>query len=83
MKNITVRHEGYYTVMDEDGDFHCPHDNVEIEPPCCSGGAYIACGCQGMYNVYCPDCHNDDLTDNDIEAILDNYNERDEEDYYD
>lgn len=75
---IVVRYEGYLTVMDEDGEFHCPHEGAEVEPPCCSGYSQglPSCGCGGMYGVYCYDCHNDDLTDNDIERILEGY-ERD------
>lgn len=74
MTTITVRHLGYMTVMDEDGRFHCPHHNATVvyehgdgitEPP-------------GGWVVSCPDCHDEDLTENDIERIL---NEDTEEDY--
>lgn len=74
---IVVKQYGFATEMNEDGEFRCPHYNVEVEPPCCFGGAIIECGCRGMYSVYCPDCDNEDLTDLEIEVIL----ERGEPDY--
>ncbi len=77
---ISVKHQGYELVMTEDGEFKCPHYNAEVEPPCCGGGAYIACGCQGVYSVSCPDCQNDDMLDwekdNIIEAYIGNMEDR-------
>lgn len=59
----------------QDGEFKCQHDNIEIEPPCCttadSDTGYISCACGGMASVYCPDCDNEDLTDDEIEFQID------------
>lgn len=77
MKTKIINGLGYsYTaVKNEDGEWVCVHPNVEIEPPCCSSPepdtGYYACGCGGQYQVYCPDCKNDDMTDRQIEQILD------------
>ena len=69
--------------LTEDGEFRCPHYNVEITPPCCSGRdleGNVSCGCYGSYSVYCPDCRNDDLDEVDVERILDTeYSEPDYE----
>jgi len=69
--------------LNEDGEFRCPHYNVEIEPPCCSGRdiyGNTSCGCYGSYSVYCPDCSNEDLTESEVEALLDtDYSEPDYE----
>jgi hypothetical protein len=51
-----------------------PEELVEITPPCCKfpDGEYgrWECGCYGQYSVYCSGCNNADMTDEDIEAIL-------------
>ena len=64
----------------------CTHPDVEVEPPCCTtpepDTGYIACGCGGQYRVYCPDCHNDELTDDEADELLNNYFESQEDDYY-
>lgn len=63
---ITVTNLDYTTILNEDNEFRCPHENVEVESPCCSG---YDCGCEGKYNVYCEDCRNEDLRDNEAELI--------------
>ena len=54
--------------LSEDWEFACTHEFAEIEPPCCSGRD---CGCYGLYGVYCYDCNNDDLTEHQVQQILD------------
>ena len=77
---VAIKHiETPEYVMNEDGEFRCLHENVEVEPPCCSGRD---CGCYGMYSVYCPDCDNEDLTEVEAQAIIDSYNEPPEDDCY-
>jgi len=70
---IAVKEITSISVMNEDGEFFCPHLDVEIEEPCCSGrdsDGLISCGCQGMFSVYCPDCGNKDMTQNQVDEIL-------------
>ena len=73
--NITVKEIETSTLeMNEDWEFKCTHEFAEIEPPCCSGydsEGLPSCGCHGQYSVYCYDCNNDDMTDNDVERIID------------
>lgn len=72
MRKILVRHEGYEVHL-IDGEFRCPHLNVEVISPCCSSvgsSGYIECGCGGKYSVYCPDCQNEDLRDYEINDII-------------
>ena len=67
---IAVRHEGYEVHL-INGEFRCPHLNVEVIPPCCSPyQRIIECGCQGVYSVYCPDCHNEDMRDYEYSDII-------------
>lgn len=78
MKTIEVKVDRYaYPVyLNEDGEFRCPHENVEIEAPCCSGRdkyGNVDCGCYGSYSVYCPDCHNDDMEQHEVDSIVENY----------
>lgn len=54
-------------VLDEDGDFRCPHDDVEITYE--QGGDGITEPLGGWY-VYCNDCDNEDMTDSQIENYL-------------
>lgn len=73
---ITVKEQGYATVMNEDGEFKCPHENIVIEKPCCSStgsSGYIECGCRGLSTVYCEDCDSEDLTDWESSEIMENY----------
>lgn len=73
---IQVKSQGYETVMNEDGEFVCPHYDVDVEPPCCStrgSSGYIECGCGGDYNIYCNDCKNEDMTDSDYDRVFEDY----------
>lgn len=61
--------------MDEDGLFRCNHDRVVIERACCSpfqigDSGYVECGCHGRDSVYCPDCKDEDLTDSEVDELL-------------
>ena len=78
MKTIEVKVDRYaYPVyLNEDGEFRCPHENVEIEAPCCSGRdkyGNVDCGCYGSYSVYCPDCHNDDMERHEVDSIVESH----------
>jgi len=82
MSQIQVQYKGYPLYLTEDGEWRCFHAldpvNVEIEPPCCTSpgsSGYIECGCGGRYGVYCPDCDNDDMSDSDIENIIEGLGE--------
>lgn len=71
----------YAVYLNEDGEFRCPHENVEIEPPCCSGydsEGLPSCGCYGSYSVYCPDCHNDDINQTEVDNIVEAYLDHEE-----
>lgn len=59
-----------FELAEGDTRFKCSHELAEVEPPCCSGRD---CGCYGNYSVYCSDCHNEDLTDSEVEAIVEAY----------
>lgn len=64
-----------YPVHLVDGEWRCWHvidpSEVDVVPPCCSGfSRIIECGCGGLYSVYCPDCQNDDMREEDIENII-------------
>lgn len=83
MRKIVVRHEGYPVRLIDD-EWRCTHENVEVQAPCCSSrgsSGYIECGCQGQYNVYCEDCQNDDMRDDDVERIITNYLRNEMRDY--
>lgn len=56
--------------INEDGILRCSHQNVTVEAPCCNGDD---CGCHGQYSVYCNDCHNDDLTNDEADQFVDDY----------
>ena len=77
MQTISIKQPEQATyLMDEDGLFRCTHENAEVEPPCCSGRdseGLPSCGCHGQYSVYCYDCNNDDMTDNDAENIIEGH----------
>lgn len=71
---VVDKSQDLYGIITEDGEFKCTHPNAEVEPPCCSGTdseGNVSCGCYGQYSVYCYDCNNDDMTDQDVENILD------------
>lgn len=74
---IQVQYQKGTYVLNEDGEFRCPHYNAEVTPPCCNGSPDEAgrdtCACHGLHSVYCPDCKNEDMSESDVERILDNY----------
>lgn len=80
---IAVRHEGYEVHLIDD-EWRCPHNDIEVQAPCCTGSGLIECGCQGRYSVFCHDCQNDDLRDYEAHEIIENYlaNEGDDYDRY-
>lgn len=44
----------------------CPHDNVQIIQACCTTvgeSGNIECGCAGLDRIYCEDCDNQDMTE--------------------
>jgi hypothetical protein len=64
--------------LTEDGEYKCLHTEVEITPPCCSGRdseGNPSCGCGGGYSVYCYECQNEHMTDNDVENLIGNATE--------
>ena len=69
---IQVEDRSGVYMFTEDGEFKCQHKNVIVEPPCCNGAD---CGCQGLAEIFCPDCNSYDLSDDDIEYILQNLND--------
>lgn len=77
-KKITIKYIEVSTYsLTEDGEFTCDHEFAEVTPPCCNGND---CGCYGSYSVYCPGCDNQDLTESEVEALLDtDYSEPDYE----
>lgn len=71
---IQVKYQSPIYKMDEDGYFRCIHDKVEVSSPCCSRtNGYIDCSCYGQYSVYCWDCGNQDLLDNEFNMFLETY----------
>lgn len=72
---IPVVDRSYTTVMDENGEFHCPHEYVEIEYDAGGDGRTEPGSC---YSVYCPDCGNDDLTDKQVRQLIENHIEAQE-----
>lgn len=75
---IAVKHiETPLLEMNEDGDFVCPHYDVEVEYDVGGDGITEP---RGSWCVYCSDCENEDMTDSQIEAYIDNANEPPEED---
>ena len=66
-------------ILNEDGEFRCPHDEVTVEPPCCNG---TDCGCHGMHSVYCDDCDNEDMMEHEIDQILEDHTYSFEPAYY-
>ncbi len=67
---IFVKEQGHLAVLNKDGEFKCPHEDVSIEKPCCNGNN---CDCGGSYSVYCNDCGNEDITEEQIEEFLADY----------
>lgn len=73
----------YPVYLNEDGEFRCRHENIDVEEPCCSNpvdnNGNVTCGCYGSYSIYCNDCHNDDMQDFEADNLIEAYNERDED----
>lgn len=65
-------------VMNEDGEFRCPHDNVEVEYDV-GGDGITEPG--PSWSVYCYDCHNEDMTDSQIDDYIEAAMEPPEPDY--
>lgn len=62
-----------------DGELKCAHVNIEVEPPCCSGvdsDGHMSCGCGGVHSFWCPDCKNEQLTEDQMQDILEAYYDR-------
>ena len=57
-------------VMNEDGEFRCPHENVEVEYD--RGGDGIT-EPGPSWGVYCFDCHNEEMEDYEIDNILESH----------
>ena len=75
---VVVRHiETPTYVMNEDGDFRCPHEDVTIEYE--QGGDGIT-EPRGGWTVDCNDCQNEDLEDWEIDGLLE-ANQPEEPDY--
>ena len=78
--SIPVKGNSVTYIMNEDGEFMCPHESVEIEYD--RGGDGIT-EPGPSWSVYCSDCHNDDMTDSEMQNILeahwDNLNDREDE----
>jgi hypothetical protein len=72
MRHILVKplSGGLYRYNQELGEFRCTHENAEITKACCSpfdigDSGYVECGCGGSDSIYCPDCNNAEMTDDD------------------
>lgn len=70
MKKIPVRSLGYLVVMDEDGEWHCPHENVEFEYDA-GGDGWTEPG--ASWGVHCFDCEDDDMRQSDVDRLIDNH----------
>lgn len=70
------KYTDYAVVMNEDGEFRCPHENVEVEYEQ-GGDGYTEPA--GGWSVYCYDCHNDDMHDFEADNLVEAHNERDED----
>jgi len=70
------RYTNYPVYLNEDGEFRCPHDNADVEYEQ-GGDGYTEPA--GGWTVYCNDCHNDDLRDDEAEALIENHCEIDED----
>lgn len=56
-------------VMNEDGEFVCPHEDAYIEKACCPGGTRD-CGCQGLDTVECPAIDCTGIQDHEVDALF-------------
>lgn len=67
------QYQNQISKMDEDGNFRCVHNRVDILPPCCNGRdseGFLTCMCMGLYSVLCMDCNNEDMMEYDADHIL-------------
>lgn len=65
---VAVRHiETPTYVMNEDGDFRCPHEDVEVTYEQ-GGDGYTEPA--GGWTVYCNDCQNDEVEDWEIDSLI-------------
>lgn len=69
-RQIEVNHLTNVQIMNEDGEFKCAHINVDVQPPCCNGNTASDCGCHGSFSVYCYDCFNQDMTDDEANSFI-------------
>lgn len=53
-------------------DTHCTHENAEVVKACCPRAisGYVECACGGEDYVYCPDCNNDDMSDEELVMLM-------------
>lgn len=71
---IKVHYEDVSTYeLNEDNIFQCLHERAEVEPPCCSWCSQLDCGCYGQYSVWCPDCDYMEMSDNEVEALVESF----------
>ncbi len=71
MKIVVAQDPYTYAVyLDEDGEFHCPHDNIDVEYDR-GGDGRTEPG--PSWSVYCNDCHNDDMADSQVDGLVDAY----------
>lgn len=75
---ILVKGDSVAYVMNEDGEFRCPHDSAEVEYD--RGGDGIT-EPGPSWSVYCYDCHNEDMTDSEADILIDIASEPPEPDY--
>jgi len=60
-------------VMNEDGEFVCPHEDAYIEKACCSGidsDGNPSCGCHGQDDVICPAIDCTGIQNHEINALF-------------
>lgn len=61
-------------IMDEDGEFRCPHTEAYIEKACCSGidsEGNVSCGCHGQDGVLCPAIDCTGIQDHEVDELFD------------
>lgn len=61
-------------VMNEDGEFVCPHTEAYIEKACCSGidsEGNVSCGCHGQDGVLCPAIDCTGIQDHEVDELFD------------
>lgn len=64
---IKVKQAGFLTVMNEDGEFRCPHNNYKVEYDR-GGDGRTEPG--PSWSVYCYDCHNEDITQTEVDGLI-------------